>query len=255
MGAAARETAGAVSALVAEVDKLALDAARAEEARKAAIQAAIETEASKAAAGVAAAEARAEATAEAKAEAAEAIAEKHAEAMIAIKVSMMEREAEIAAQREAIAQQERDVVAAAGAEIVGQMMATGKLSIKAAAMSVKGVLDAKATEQALLGFANLIPPPFNPTGNPAIGAQQLALAAKFKVASLALGAAAGIGGGGGGGQGLAPSGAGGAPLGVGTPTAPQTSTVINNSFGIVGDPRAAARMIRDSLAYGQADGL
>ena len=255
MGSAATATAGAVAALVAEVDKLALDAARAEEARKAAIQTAIDTQAGKDAAGVGASEAERLAAEAAKYAATEQLAQKHAEAMDAIKAGQIEREAAAVQQREAIAQQERDVLAAAGAEIVGQLMNTGKLSIKAAAMSVKGVLDAKATEQALLGFANLIPPPFNPTGNPAVGAQQLALAAKFKVASLAIGAAAGVGGGGGGGQGLAPSGAGGAPLGGGAPPAPQTSTVINNSFGIVGDPRAAARMIRDSLAYGQADGL
>ena len=255
MGSAARETAGAVAALVAEVNKLALDAARAEEARKAAIQAAIATDAGKDAAGLGAVEAERLAGEAAKYAATEALATKHAEAMDAIKANQMEREAAAASQRKAIAQQERDVVAAAGAEILGQMIRNGKLSLKAAAMSVKGVLDVKATEQALLGFVNMIPPPWNPTGNPAIGAQQLGLAAKLTVASLALGAATGIGGGGGGGQGLAPSGAGGAPLSVGAQTAPQTSTVINNSFGIVGDPRAAARMIRDSLAYGQADGL
>jgi hypothetical protein len=254
MGAAATATAGAVAALVAEVNKLALDAARAEEARKAAIQTALDTTAGKDAAGLGAVDAERLAGEEAKYAATEALALKHAEAMEAIKAGQVEREAAIAAQREALAQQERDVMASVGAEIVSQMLTTGKLSAKAAAASVKGVLDAKALEQGLLGLANLIPPPFNPTGNPGVGAQQLLLAAKFKAGSLALGAFGGLAGGGGG-QGLSAAGAGSAPVAGAAPVAPQNSTVINNSFGLVGDPRGAARLIRDTLAYGQADGL
>jgi hypothetical protein len=135
------------------------------------------------------------------------------------------------------------------------MLTTGKLSAKAAAASVKGVLDAKALEQTLLGFANLIPPPFNPTGNPAVGAQQLLLAAKFKAGSLALGAFGGLAGGGGG-QGLSAAGAGSAPVaGGGAPSAPQSTVVVNNSFGLVGDRRAAASLVVDSLRYATADGM
>ena len=96
--------------------------------------------------------------------------------------------------------------------------------------------------QLALGAINLIPPPFNPAGNPAAGAAQIALGAAAITLGSALGAAAGGAGGGGG------RSAASAPQALGSFSAPvpqQTTQVSNTTvnFGFVTDPDAAAKAL------------
>lgn len=108
------------------------------------------------------------------------------------------------------------------------------------------ILTSVGRTQIALGTLNLIPPPYNPTGNPAIGAAQIA----GGVAAIAVGKALGAAGGGGGGRGGRRSGVAAPGVARSTPREAVEggkNVVFNQttSFGFVGDRRAATREIDD----------
>jgi hypothetical protein len=151
---------------------------------------------------------------------------------------------------------ELQMLQATGDALVNAAIEGGMAGAKAEARTLSKSLANQAKFQAIMGAFNLIPPPFNPFGNPVIGKLQLGLAAKAAAGAAALGVlGGGGGGGGGGGQGLAGAGAGTIPA----PTAPainnNSNVTINNAFGIVGDQRQSARLVADSLGFARQEGM
>lgn len=129
-------------------------------------------------------------------------------------------------------------------EGIGSGLAEGKLQIGKVLGALLGdVLSQVGKTQIALGALNLIPPPFNPLGNPALGALQIAGGG----AAVALGAALG-GAASGGTPSRSSSAATGGGQSVGTigalPAAASTTEtyIFNNTanFGFVTDPEASA---------------
>ena len=254
-GRTATVTAGAVAALVEQLDKQAFALRQLEEARKAGIQAQLDNAAGKGAAEQAALEAERMAGEQAKYAATEqALADHYARLAVieeARKAAIQER-LDI---QQSYADAERAMLSATSDALLTAALEGGKGAIKATAKAAADVLKIEAIKQGILGIANMIPPPWNPTGNPVVGKAQLGLAAKAGAGAASLYALGGLGGGGSGGQGLSASGSGAAPVSSSTPTQQNTNVTVSNSFGLVGDQRAAAKLVVDSLGYAGREGM
>lgn len=120
-------------------------------------------------------------------------------------------------------------------QALGSALMSGERVDKALKKALAGVLSSLGQTYLAQGAALLIPPPFNPLGNPAAGGVMLGVGGLMLGLSAAFG---GIGGGGGGGK-KSPSVAAST-----TPGSNQT-TYTSVSFGFVGDRRAAGREVAD----------
>jgi hypothetical protein len=254
-GRTATATAGAVEVLVEQLDKQAFAMARIEEARKAAVAEQVANAAGKDAAGMAALEAERLAGEQAKYAATEQLMADH---LARMQLLEDERKAQTQARldiQQSYADAELSMLQATGDALVNAAIEGGMAGAKAEAKTLSRSLFNQAKYQGLIGAFNLVPPPFNPFGNPAIGKLQIGLAAKAAAGAAALGVLGGGGGGGGGGQGLAGAGAGTIPA----PTVPainnNSNMTINNVFGIVGDQRQSARLVADSLGFARQKGM
>ena len=277
-GRAARRSTGSVAALAAELNKLVQEQIALNEARKVASESAAAeraaNEAGKVAAGAAAIEAQRRAAEEAKYAEDEARIVRQQEQQEQLAQSLAEqRERELEAEREhfaqraAIRQSYLDVVASTGQSMIalGTSLYQANQSaeegaVKAMAKSAAEALKIQAITQGALGLLNLIPPPWNPFGNPAAGKAQIAGAAAAGAQSAILyqiaKASPGASGTGDTKQpGLSATGNGSAP--IGGSSSKGTSVTYNNqiSFGLVGDQRAAAGLVLNALQFAQTEGM
>jgi hypothetical protein len=253
-GRTATATAGAIAVLVEQLDKQAFAMAAIEEARKAAVAEQVANAAGKDAAGIAAMEAERLAGEQAKYAATEQLMADH---LARMQLLEDERKAQTQARvdiQQSYADAELSMLQATGDALVNAAIEGGLAGAKAEAKTLSKSLANQAKFQAIMGAFNLIPPPFNPFGNPVIGKLQLGLAAKAAAGAAALGVLGG-GGGGGGGQGLSASGAGSAPIASAPAMQQNTNVTVSNSFGLVGDQRAAAKLVVDSLGYAGREGM
>jgi hypothetical protein len=253
-GRTATATAGAVAVLVEQLDKQAFAMAAIEEARKAAVAEQVANAAGKDAAGMAALEAERLAGEQAKYAATEQLMVDH---LARMQLLEDERKAQIQARldiQQQYADAELSLLAGTGDALLAATVEGGAKGLKAAAKLASQQLKMEAIRQGILGAINLIPPPWNPLGNPMVAKLQFGLAAKAGAAAAVLGAMGG-GGGGGGGQGLSASGAGSAPIASTAPMQQNTNVTVSNSFGLVGDQRAAAKLVKDSLMYAEREGI
>jgi len=119
---------------------------------------------------------------------------------------------------------------------------------KALKESLGDQIISEGTAQIRFGLLNLIPPPFNPKGNPAIGAAQIAAGTAAVVAGSKL-----KGGGGGSASAGGATGTGRAvPQTQGQNAGGTRTIVLNNSFnGLTTDPRGTARQLEDTLQSNQ----
>ena len=225
-----------------------------EEARKAAVAEQVANAAGKDAAGIAAMEAERIAGERAKYAATEQLMADHLARMQTLED---ERKAQIQARldiQRQYADAELSLLAGTGDALLAATVEGGAKGLKAAAKLASQQLKMEAIRQGILGAINLIPPPWNPLGNPMVAKLQFGLAAKAGAAAAVLGAMGG-GGGGGGGQGLSASGAGSAPIASAPAMQQNTNVTVSNSFGLVGDQRAAAKLVVDSLGYAGREGM
>lgn len=144
-----------------------------------------------------------------------------------------------------------------GEGMLGALVSGNRRAIKEMAKSAAQALKIQAITQGALGLLNLIPPPWNPFGNPVAGKAQLAGAAAAGAGAVVLSGIAGLSGGGGsnGGSSLSASGTGSAP--ITSNNTRNTNVTYNNqlAFGVVGDPRATAKLVVDSLQFASAEGM
>lgn len=130
----------------------------------------------------------------------------------------------------------------------GELAVTGDTEAFGRAISelLGGILSNMGRAAIAMGTMNLIPPPWNPTGNPAIGGAQIA----GGVAAVALGGALGASGGGGAGGG---AGAPTASLAPATQTTNYYQSSTSSVGGVIGDRqamRALRRLDSDAKRHG-----